>query len=260
MEHHSTAKGRVARTRKSRTEKVNEGSQLIADEIATNKERYNTGWFKPTEAQSAINESLATNHLSLIQGSSGVGKSTCVIAYALKKLGAGEFRQIVFLKSPTESSDDAIGFLPNSANEKIGVHLEATRSIFREFMSKAKLELEEKRGKIILTIPNFVQGITWTDTFLIVDEAQQISPPILKLILERCGEGTVCAVMGDKAQCYAYKKRANGFTDLVEKITTVVEDKRVSKEELIGYVELKPKDNMRSDLSRRIVEIYEGEV
>lgn len=243
-----------------RKDKANEGQRQIIADNKSSTERYNTGWFKPTEKQLKLIESLTYNPLTLCDASSGVGKSTTVIYHALKALAAGHYRQIIFIKTPNESSDDAIGFLPNSADDKISVHMEATRSVFRDFMSKAKLELEEKRERIVLTIPNFIQGRTLTDCFVIIDESQSISPNILKLLLERCGEGSTYAVLGDKFQCYSYKKRENGLKYLIDRVTEVNEEGvRVSKEPLIGYVEMTAKDNMRSELSRRVVEIFEGE-
>jgi len=264
LEHSSNGKQRVKRTRRTaeqvRADKVNDGSRQIADETKAASEKYNTGWFKPTEKQLALVDSLHNNPLTLCDSSSGTGKSTTVIYHALKELAAGHYRQIIFIKTPNESSDDAIGFLPNSADDKISVHMEATRSVFRDFMSKAKLELEEKRERIVLTIPNFIQGRTLTNCFVIIDEAQSISPNILKLLLERCGEGATYAVLGDKFQCYSFKKRENGLRYLIDRVTEVNEDGiRVSKEPLIGYVEMTAKDNMRSELSRRVVEIFEGE-
>lgn len=248
---------RVKRTRKARSEKIENGQQQIIDETKTAKEKFNTGWFSPTDAQKRLIQSMQENPLTLCDASSGVGKSTTVIYHALRELSAGNYSQIVFIKTPNESSDDPIGFLPNSATDKISVHMEATRSVFRDFMSKAKLELEEKREKIVLTIPNFIQGKTLTNCFVIIDEAQSISPKILKLLLERCGEDSTYVVLGDKYQCYSYKKRDNGLKDLIDKVTVVEDGERKSKEPLIGYVEMTAKDNMRSDLSRRVVEIYE---
>jgi phosphate starvation-inducible PhoH-like protein len=264
MEAGGNRKGRVRRSRNDqmdvRAEKVNEGNRQIADETKAAGEKYNTGWFKPTEKQSSLIDSLHNNPLTLCDSSSGTGKSTTVIYHALKELASGHYRQIIFIKTPNESSDDAIGFLPNSADDKISVHMEATRSVFRDFMSKAKLELEEKKERIVLTIPNFIQGRTLTNCFVIIDEAQSISPNILKLLLERCGEGSTYAVLGDKFQCYSFKKRENGLRYLIDRVTEVNEEGvRVSKEPLIGYVEMTAKDNMRSELSRRVVEIFEGE-
>lgn len=260
MEHGGNTKQRVRRTKEQiRMDKVNAGNKQLVDETKHSAEKFNTGWFKPTEKQLELIDSLAVNPLTLCDASSGVGKSTTVIYHALKELAAGRYRQIIFIKTPNESSDDAIGFLPNSADDKISVHMEATRSVFRDFMSKAKLELEEKREKIVLTIPNFIQGRTLTNCFVIIDEAQSISPNILKLLLERCGEGSTYAVLGDKFQCYSFKKRDNGLKYLIERATELDEDDiRVSKEPLIGYVEMTAKDNMRSELSRRVVEIFEG--
>lgn len=258
MEH-----GRPKRQRKTkdqvRSDKQMEGMRQIADETKTAGERYNVSWFQPTEAQKEAIYSFCTNDLSLLQGASGSGKSTTAIAFALKELAANRYRQIVFIKTPSETSDDQIGFLPNSAEDKISVHMDAMRTIFHEFMSKAKLELEEKRGKIQFTIPNFIAGKTLSDSLVIIDESQMISPQILKLLTERCGEGSKYIVLGDKAQCYSAKKRPDGFSHLVKLLTKVNEDGvRESKYPIVGYVELHAKDNVRSDLSRLIVEVFEN--
>jgi predicted ribonuclease YlaK len=258
MEHHSTAKGRVARTRKSRAEKVNDGSQLIANETKTSMEKYNTGWFKPTAVQAEAINVFNDKDLILLQGVSGSGKSTTAIAYALKALSAGLYRQIIFIKTASETTDDPIGYLPSTAEDKISVHMNAMRSIFHEFMSKAKLELEEKRGKIQFTIPNFIAGKTISNSLVLIDESQMISPNILKLLTERCGEGSKYIVMGDKAQCYSAKKREDGFSHLVKLMTTKNEEGKLeSKYPIVGYVEFTAKDNVRSELSRLIVEVYE---
>lgn len=242
-----------------RTDKVNQGNREIKDEMTASREQYDTSWFKPTDAQKEIIYSMCTNPLTLVQASSGCGKSTTAIAQALKELKSGRYRQIVFIKTPSETSDDMIGFLPNSAQDKISVHMEAMRTIFWQFMSKAKLELEEKRGRIQFTIPNFIAGKTLENCLVIIDESQMISPNIMKLLLERQGEGSTYVVLGDKAQTYSAKKRPDGFTDFVNKVTSVDNDGvRYSRESLIGYVQLTAKDNMRSEISRRVVEIYEG--
>ena len=243
-----------------REDKTNRGLQLIANDQKYAAERYDTSWFQPTEAQKEAIYSFCTNDLTLLQGSSGTGKSTTAIAFALKELAANKYRQIVFIKTPSETSDDQIGFLPSSAEDKISVHVEAMRSIFHEFMSKAKLELEEKRGKIHFTIPNFIAGKTLNHSLVIIDESQMISPNILKLLIERCGEGSKYIVLGDKAQCYSAKKRPDGFSYLVDLLTKVDEvGNREAKDSIVGYVQMTAKDNVRSDLSKLIVEAFENQ-
>lgn len=256
--------GRVKRTRRTkdevRADKVNTGNREIADETKTATEKFNTGWFKPTEKQQLALDCYMNNDLSLIQGVSGSGKSTTAIYYALKELAAGRYRQLIFIKTCSETSDDPIGFLPNGADEKISVHMEAMRSIFHEFMSKAKLELEEKRGKIQFTIPNFIAGKTLNNSIVLIDESQMISPNIMKLLIERCGEGSKYIVMGDRAQRYSAKKRDDGFTHLVNLMTEKDEEGvRQSKHDIVGYVEFGAEDNVRSGLSKLIVQVYDTE-
>lgn len=238
----------------SRTQR---GTEMIMSERAVNNEDYKLDWFKPTELQKEIIYSMVEDDLVLVSGSSGCGKSTTAIWQGLKELKRGTYKKIIFVKTPVESTNDSIGFLPNSAEDKLKVHFEATRGIFHQFMSAAKLEMEEKRGRIEFKIPNFLQGATFDDTLLIVDESQQMSPDILKLILERCGKNTTAVVLGDRRQRYAHKKRDDGFSFLVDLITDTDDEGKYSKIETIGYIDLPASENMRSDLSRLIVTLFE---
>lgn len=240
------------------TDRVARGEEQIQADNNAKYEEYRLGGFEPTPAQKDIIVSMCQNDLTLVQGSSGTGKSSTVIWQGLHDLKRGYYRKILFVKTADESADDNIGFLPNGLSDKLAVHFESMRSIFHSFMSKEKLAMEEKHERIVFNIPNFIKGMTFDNTLIIVDEAQSISPKILKLILERTGKDSRVVVMGDKAQCYSSKKRVNGLTDLVSKVTREnYYGTLVSTEPLMGYVELPASENMRSALSRRIVEIYE---
>ena len=169
----------------------------------------------------------------------------------------GKYKRILFIKTPSEDGNDAIGFLQGSAETKLEKHMKAMRSIFHTFMSPKKLELEEKRKRISFDIPNFVAGETFYDTFVIIDEAQKMSPDTTKLLLERVHESSAVILLGDKKQRYAAKKRDDGFTDFIKMITEVDAEGRYSVEDMMGYVELPASENMRGELSKRIVTLYE---
>lgn len=239
--------------------RVERGNKGVADDHMVNNESYSLEWFKPTESQQELVRSMIENDLTLVQGSSGSGKSTTVIWKALKDLKAGHYKKILFVKTPNESSDDLIGFLPSTADDKLQVHFEATRSVFHQFMSKEKLVMEEKRGRISFKIPNFIQGATFENTLMILDESQSLSPNTMKLVMERVGKGSKIVVCADKRQRYSYRKREDGFTNFVNMVTAVDEDGRYSNVDTIGYVEIPASANMRSDLSRLIVTLYEEE-
>lgn len=241
------------------TSKIQQGMDQIAADNLADKQDYNLGWFKPTPTQKDIIMSMCCNELSAVQGSSGTGKSTTVIWQALQDLKRGMYKKILFIKTPAEMGDDQIGFLTGDANQKLEMHFMSMRSIFHTFMTKEKLRMEEKHERINFSIPNFVQGMTFDNTLIIIDEMQSISVDTVKLLLERTGEGSRVVCLGDKNQRYSAKKRSDGFSHFVEMITEVNEDGvRESIEPTMGYVEMTAKDNMRSALSRRIVELYES--
>lgn len=251
------ADNRVTRHPNRNDNKQSRGNKEVMEEQRVMREGYDLEWFSPTEKQKEIIYSICDNDLTLCAASSGCGKTTTAVYQALKMLQAGQYKKILFVKTANESADDKIGYLPSSAEDKLAPHFEATRWVFMQFMSKAKLAMEEKRGRIRFDIPNFIQGSTHDDTIFIVDEGQSISPPILKLLLERSGVNTICIVLGDKRQRYSKDKRADGFTDLVEMVTEVDSEGRYSKIPTVGYVEMSADDNMRSDLSKLIVSLYE---
>lgn len=239
--------------------RARQGTEAIMSDRAAQVEDYKLDWFKPSEGQKDIIFSMVVDDLTLVAASSGCGKSTTAIWQGLKELKKGNFKKILFVKTANEAGDDPIGFLSGDSDQKLTAHLEASRGLFMQFMSEAKLQMEEKRGNIEFKIPNFIQGSTYDKTLFIIEEAQNMSPTTLKLVMERAGVDSKIIVLGDKRQCYSSKKREDGFTFFVNMVTKVDEEGRYSEVETIGYVEMSAADNMRSELSKLIVGLFEEE-
>ena len=237
--------------------RVDRGNRQLIEDQQTRREDYDLSWFKPTEKQKEIVYSMCVNDLTMVQGGSGCGKSTTAIWQALKMLKDGDFKKILLIKTASEDSPDMVGYLSGDLDSKLNAHMVAMRSIFTTFMSKAKLEMEEKRERIEFGIPNFIAGRTFYDTIVLIEESQKIDQGTMKLIVERLSDTSICVLLGDKGQRYSSKKREDGFTKFVELTTAVDEDGRYSKEDLMGYVEMTSADNMRGRLSRRIGELFE---
>lgn len=183
------------------------------------------------------------------------GKTTTVVWKALNLLGKG-YRKIVFVKNPTEAGDDQIGFLTGNESSKLEPHFESMRGVFLDFMNKGKLESDEKNGNIQFKIPNFLLGATISDAIVILDECQTYSPNTLKLLMERVDDSCKLICLGDQFQQYSVKKRADGFTDLLNRVTDVDGHGRYSIEPLFKYVELTANENKRGAISKRVTELY----
>lgn len=216
-------------------------------------------WFSPIGKQADIVASILSNDIvfSVVDGSSGVGKTSTALHTALTLLRDNKYRQIVFAKNPTECGDDKIGFLSGNETDKLQAHYDSTKRIFHEFMSPQKLENDLGSGKIRLTIPNFLLGATFDYSIVIMDECQVMSPNTMKLLLERCGVGTKYIIMGDSKQNYSISKRKDGFKDYIERITGIYQGERESVSELVSYTRLTSDENQRSEGSKFITKLYE---
>ena len=251
--------GQVVGTKQERHERGNE--QLRAErDIA--REEFNLSWFHPSIKQNEILASIDNTPCTLIDGRSGTGKSTTTIFKALKLVQSGKYRKIIFIKTPTQLGVDDVGFL--GTNEaKFDFPLIAMRSIFESFMSKEKLEMEEKKGRIEFMFPNWLGGQTFSHSIVIVDEMQWFNPEMVKLVLERCDASTKVVCLFDSKQRYANKQREDGANDLLNKVTIVNQETAIrtikeNESALFSYVHLDHSENRRGALSKRITELYDN--
>ncbi len=218
-------------------------------------EDYDLGNWYPTTKQEEMIATINNKPLTLVQGSSGSGKTTTALYYALKSLKMGWFDRVIFIKTPSESGDDKIGFLTGDTNAKLEAHFQVMRSIFtRQFMSANKLQMDEKNKKIVFTIPNFVLGDTFDNAIVIIDEGQTLSNSTMKLLTERAGKNTKYIILGDKSQRYSASNRNDGFTNLINKVKSA----GIYAENYVGLIEFTSEDNVRSELSKFITRLYES--
>jgi len=246
------------KTRKERRQEL--GEYTLAEERRKSFDNdWTLDWFKPKGAQMDCIDCFEDNIFSLINGSSGCGKTSTALWWALNQYKQGNYQKLIFIKNPTEVGDDKIGFLSGDRNDKLQAHFDTTKRIFHDFMSKNKLENDIAKDRIRLEIPNYLLGTTFSNAITIVDESQTMSAGTIKLLTERCGEGSKYILLGDNRQTYSISKRDDGFKDLITRTTIEHRGQRISKfEPYVGYVKLNADDNQRSSGSKFINKLYEG--
>ena len=113
-------------------------------------------------------------------------------------------------------NSDKIGFLPAGLEDKLEPHFASTKVILETLLSKGKVQTEMEK-KIFFKIPNYCLGCTFSQSIVIIDEAQELSPLILKLLLERIGEYTKVIICGDPTQVYSHSTNRNGLTSAMKR-------------------------------------------
>lgn len=242
----------------TRSRKQEEGFERTIHKKPTTNTHWNLGWFQPEGDQHLIIDSMEYNPLTLVQAPSGTGKSTTVLWKALSDYASGKYKKVYLIKNPTECGDDLLGFLKGELENKLSAHIESMKGIFHQFMTKEKLQNDISAGNIVITIPNYLLGATIDDSVIIIEEAQTMSPNTIKLITERAGQDSIVVIVGDPKQTYSVKKRTDGLSDLVSRVTVLKGNTRESRyPSTVGYIRMQSSNNMRSDLSRFITELYE---
>ncbi len=164
--------------------------------------------------------------LVTISGKAGTGKTLLALAAALET--RTHYRQILLTRPIVPLSNKDIGFLPGDIQSKIKPYMQPlfdNLSVIRgQFSEKSdmfqRLQMMLEDGKLAIEPLAYIRGRSLVKMFMIVDEAQNLTPHEVKTIITRAGEGTKIVFTGDINQIdHPYLGiRSNGLSTLIDKM------------------------------------------
>lgn len=152
-------------------------------------------------------------------GSAGTGKTYEAVSAACEGLKSKAFRQIIVTR-PNVSFADTNGFLPGTEREKMEPWVRPILQHMGAFSSQAAIEKWEATGQLTFYPLEFIQGMTFDRSFVIVDECQNITFEQLKVLLTRIGKWSKLVLCGDIAQI-SPKFANSGLAKLIKMIDTM---------------------------------------
>jgi PhoH-like ATPase len=195
--------------------------------------------------------------LVTLVGKAGTGKTLLAIAAGLQKVADEKLYNRLLISRPVVPMGKDIGFLPGDINEKLTPWMQPLYDNFdlifgtqenSERTGHWRRGHEELIEMGILQIEplTYIRGRTIPQQFLIIDEAQNLTPHEVKTIITRAGEGTKVVLTGDPDQI------DNPYIDAASNgLTYVVE--RFKHEPLAGHITLFKGE--RSSLAERATEL-----
>ncbi len=163
--------------------------------------------------------------LVTLMGKAGTGKTLMAMAAGLKRTVLDrEFRRLVVAR-PTISMGKELGFLPGSLEEKLAPWMQPIHDAL-EMLSDLNMGHEHRRsgdlmrsGSIVVEALSYIRGRSIAQQFMVIDEAQNLTPLEVKTIITRVGHGTKIVFTGDPYQIdnpYV-DSSSNGFNYIISK-------------------------------------------
>jgi PhoH-like ATPase len=163
--------------------------------------------------------------LVTLMGKAGTGKTLLAMAAGLKRTVMDrEFRRLVVAR-PTISMGKELGFLPGSLEEKLAPWMQPIHDAL-EMLGDLNMGHEHRRsgdlmrsGSIVVEALSYIRGRSIANQFMVIDEAQNLTPLETKTIITRVGHGTKIVFTGDPYQIdnpYV-DSSSNGFNYIVSR-------------------------------------------
>lgn len=187
------------------------------------------------------------NDIVFAIGPAGTGKTYLAVAFAVSALKNKEINKIV-LARPAVEAGESLGFLPGDLSEKVDPYLRPLYDAIEDMLPYEKLENYIEKN-IIEVIPlAFMRGRTLSNSFVILDEAQNSTTMQMKMFLTRLGPNSKAIITGDVTQIDLPRKEQSGLIQ-VEEILKNIDD--------ISFVYFEKSDVVRHKLVKDIINAYE---
>ena len=218
--------------------------------------------FKPkTSNQNIFYNIIGEEETQLVfcHGIAGTGKTYVSIYKALQDVlrrGTPYHKLIIINPTVDVGNEDKLGFLPGELSAKIQQYNESTFTILDKIIGKDKASKMMNDGKLEIGVLNFLRGVNLENCYVILDEAQNVSPMQMKTLMTRISENCKMIIQGDMSQCDKYK--TNGVTNY-EKSGFYDAWFRLKDVEGVNHMAFNRDDCIRHPLVKRILKTYEDE-
>lgn len=237
------------------------------------KDAYGKAIYAKTKGQHDLVKAIDGNDIIFVNGPAGTGKTFIAACKAISGLDSGKYERVV-LTRPAVAGED-LGFLPGDIDDKIGPYMRPLIDSIEKLRKKPKKKSKPIDGKAQRGQPSrkktkfdssvtdeaeewmkdievaplaYMRGATHANSFVILDEAQNVTPDQMKMLLTRMGEGSKVVITGDASQTDLNNRIGSGFRH-AQKLLTGVKG--------IGIVTMDERDIVRHKLVKDIILKYE---
>jgi phosphate starvation-inducible PhoH-like protein len=188
------------------------------------------------KSQEKALELLKRHPIVCLIGPAGCGKTHVAAHFAATAVKRGKANSIVYIRLPVEMGRSRVGFLPGEINEKMAPYAAPIAEIGK------KIGISPTSLKVFA--PGFIQGMTFDDAILIVDECQVFDEEEFLSIVTRLGVNSKLILCGDPTQD---TRHMGQLYSILDKLATL---------HSVGIQNFDLRDNMRHPVIVEVLNVF----
>ncbi len=200
-----------------------------------------------TQSQKVYIEAMRAHDITFGLGPAGTGKTYLAVAMAISNLKERRVSRII-LTRPAVEAGEALGFLPGDLKEKILPYLRPLYDALQDMLEPGEIERWTEKGILEVAPLAYMRGRTLTNSFMILDEAQNTTREQMFMFLTRLGEGSKCVVTGDLTQIDLPPAKKSGIVEAVRILEHIAG---------VAFHRFDESDALRHPMVQQIVKAYQ---
>ena len=197
------------------------------------------------EEQKEAKSIIISNTITILTGQAGSGKTLVACQAALDALFNREVEKIIVAR-PVVTAKEEIGFLPGGMKEKLDPYIAPIYDNMYRLYDKGKIDTLLLEGKIEIIPFAFMRGRNFSNAFIILDEAQNVTDSQMEMAISRLCEGSKMVIVGDVGQIDLREKTDSALIFLNKAVPGAVP----------GVSSLHLKHNHRHPIVESVLNIY----
>jgi phosphate starvation-inducible PhoH-like protein len=189
---------------------------------------------------------IDSNIVTFGLGVAGTGKTYLAVAKAVEYFLLGKIDKII-ISRPIVEAGESLGYLPGGMEDKVDPYLKPIKDALLDMLPNNFVEDMIKYKQLEIAPIAYMRGRTFSNSFVILDEAQNTTLSQLQMLLTRVGENSKLVITGDLTQIDLVKNNVSGLKEVVDILKSIKN---------ISFISFSSKDVVRSKIVKDIVEAF----